>query len=31
LIKAEWDILAGVIHSGDQAITNALFGDKKAG
>jgi 1,2-diacylglycerol 3-alpha-glucosyltransferase len=31
VIKAEWDILAGVIQSGDQAITNALFGDKKAG
>ncbi|MEY4640247.1 MAG: hypothetical protein RLZZ227_241 [Pseudomonadota bacterium] len=30
LIKAEWDILAGVLHSGDQAITNALFGEKKA-
>ena len=29
VIKAEWDILANVIHSGDEAISAALFGDKK--
>jgi glycosyltransferase involved in cell wall biosynthesis len=30
LIKAEWDILAGAIQSADQAISSALFGDKKS-
>jgi glycogen synthase len=30
LIKAEWDILAGVIQSGGPAVSNALFGEKKA-
>jgi 1,2-diacylglycerol 3-alpha-glucosyltransferase len=29
VIKAEWDILASVIHSGDEAISTALFGEKK--
>jgi len=31
LIKAEWDILAGAVQSADQAISSALFGDKKSG
>jgi 1,2-diacylglycerol 3-alpha-glucosyltransferase len=30
LIKAEWDILAGAVQSADQAISSALFGDKKS-
>ncbi|MES2605432.1 MAG: glycosyltransferase family 4 protein, partial [Pseudomonadota bacterium] len=30
LIKAEWDILASAVQSGNQAISTALFGDKKS-
>jgi glycosyltransferase involved in cell wall biosynthesis len=29
VIKAEWDILANVIRSGDEAISAAIFGDRK--
>lgn len=29
VIKAEWDILASVVHSGEEAISSAILGDKK--
>ncbi|MES2625085.1 MAG: glycosyltransferase [Pseudomonadota bacterium] len=29
VIKAEWDILANVVHSGEEAISSAILGDKK--
>lgn len=31
VIKAEWDILANVVHSGEEAISSAFLGEKKNG